>query len=103
GRFTFGVNELTDGIGFVVVAVGVFAVGEIVSNLGDTERREVFTAKVTHLFPTREDLKQSIPPILRGPALGSFFIVLPASVPTVPFLSSFPSAPKPAAEPNRYH
>src|SRR5919201_787336 len=46
GRFTFGVNELTDGIGFVVVAVGVFAVGEIISNLGEKERREVFTSKV---------------------------------------------------------
>src|SRR5207253_9156681 len=52
GRFTFGVNELTDGIGFVVVAVGVFAVGEIISNLGEKEKREVFASKVTHLFPT---------------------------------------------------
>src|SRR6058998_151799 len=46
-RFTFGIGELTDGIGFVVVAVGVFAVGEIVSKLGEAEAREVFTAKVT--------------------------------------------------------
>ena len=35
-RFSFGIFELTDGIGFIVVAVGVFAVGEIISNLGDT-------------------------------------------------------------------
>src|SRR5919205_3430919 len=63
GRFTFGVNELTDGIGFVVVAVGVFAVGEIISNLGDPEQREVFTSRITHLFPTREDLRQSLGPI----------------------------------------
>ena len=38
-RFTFGFTELTDGIGFVVVAVGVFAVGEIISNLGEPEER----------------------------------------------------------------
>ena len=38
-RFSFGITELTDGIGFIVVAVGVFAIGEIVANLGDTEER----------------------------------------------------------------
>src|ERR671918_1252041 len=54
GRFTFGINELTDGIGFVVVAVGVFALGEIISNLGDKGERRVFTAAVTNLFPTRD-------------------------------------------------
>ena len=58
-RFSFGFPELTDGIGFVVLAVGVFAVGEIVANLGDTEERQVFTSKVTGLWPTQggpEDL-----------------------------------------------
>ena len=39
-RFSFGITELTDGIGFIVVAVGVFAVGEIITNLGDTEERQ---------------------------------------------------------------
>jgi TctA family transporter len=38
-RYSFGIPELTDGIGFIVIAVGVFAVGEIVSNLGETEER----------------------------------------------------------------
>ena len=45
-RFSFGIAELTDGIGFIVIAVGVFAMGEIVGNLGDPEERTVFTAKV---------------------------------------------------------
>src|SRR4051794_31398065 len=102
GRFTFGVNELTDGIGFVVVAVGVFALGEIISNLGDPEHREVFTAKVTHLFPTKEDLKQSIGPILRGTALGSFFGVLPGTGPAVASLSSYLVEKKLAADPSRF-
>src|SRR5438874_8133192 len=72
-RYTFGVSELSDGIGFIVVAVGVFAIGEIVSNLATTEERRVFQTKVTHLFPTREDLRRSIGPILRGTGIGSFF------------------------------
>ena len=37
-RFSFGFAELTDGIGFIVIAVGVFAIGEIVSNLGESGR-----------------------------------------------------------------
>ena len=50
-RFSFGITELADGIGFIVVAVGVFAMGEIIANLGDPEERSVFTSKVTNLFP----------------------------------------------------
>ena len=52
-RFSFDIIELTDGIGFVVVAIGVFALGEIVANLGDPEERTVFTSKVGSLFPPR--------------------------------------------------
>src|SRR6202162_75875 len=54
-RFTFGVVELSDGIGFIVVAVGVFAVGEIVKNLGDpAQERAVFDTKVTHLYSPKD-------------------------------------------------
>src|SRR5215467_3294917 len=55
-RYSFGIAELTDGIGFIVIAVGVFAIGEIVENLGDPEERMVFTSKVTNLMPTWPDL-----------------------------------------------
>ena len=77
-RYSFGMNELSDGIGFIVVAVGVFAIGEIIANLGGKEERHVFTAKVTNLFPSMDDLKRSIGPILRGTGIGSFFGVCPA-------------------------
>src|SRR5215467_5656537 len=56
-RFSFGITELSDGIGFIVVAVGVFAIGEIVANLGDLEKGTVFTEKVKNLMPTKEDMK----------------------------------------------
>src|SRR5205814_5493837 len=65
-RFTFGVTELSDGIGFIVVAVGVFAIGEIVSNLGEQTGRMVFSAKVKNLWPTRDDLRRSLGPMLRA-------------------------------------
>jgi len=77
-RFSFDVPELTDGIGFIVIAMGVFGYGEIISNLGKhADEREVFTAKVTGLLPTREDLKRMVPAILRGTALGSALGILP--------------------------
>ena len=71
-RFTFGISSLFDGIGFVPLAMGVFGIAEIIHNLTNPERRDLVSAKVTGLMPTREDLKQSIGPILRGTALGSF-------------------------------
>ena len=77
-RFSFDIPELTDGVGFVVIAMGVFGYGEIISNLSQPEEnREVYTAKVQGLFPTLTDIKLMIPAILRGTALGSILGVLP--------------------------
>ncbi|MDB5955823.1 tripartite tricarboxylate transporter permease [Ramlibacter sp.] len=77
-RFSFDIPELTDGIGFITIAMGVFGYGEIISNLGQSdEHREVFTAKVTGLFPTKEDFRNMIPAVLRGTALGSALGILP--------------------------
>jgi TctA family transporter len=101
-RFTFGINELTDGIGFVVVAVGVFAVGEIVANLGEPAGRQVFTSRVTGLFPTREDLRRSFGPIVRGTGLGAFFGVLPGTGPAIASFSSYMLEKKLARDPSRF-
>ena len=101
-RFTFGFYELADGIGFVIIAVGVFAVGEIISNLGDPEERQALTSKVTHLFPTPEDLKRSFGPILRGTALGAFFGVLPGTTPSIASFSSYMLEKKLARDPSRF-
>ena len=61
-RYTFDLPELTDGIGFVAIAMGVFGFGEIIANLrSPSEEREVFTAKVTGLLPTKEDFKRMLP------------------------------------------
>lgn len=77
-RFSFDIPELTDGIGFIVIAMGVFGYGEIISNLGKHEsEREVFTAKVHGLMPTAEDFKRMAPAMLRGTALGSALGILP--------------------------
>ena len=77
-RFSFGIPELTDGLGFVAVAMGLFGFGEIIGNLNrPPESREVFTRDVKNLWPTSEDFRQAMPAVLRGTALGSLLGVLP--------------------------
>jgi putative tricarboxylic transport membrane protein len=77
-RFSFGVAELTDGIGFIVIAMGVFGYGEIISNLGQRSgQREVFAASVEGRFPALADFQRMLPAVLRGTALGSVLGVLP--------------------------
>ena len=77
-RYSFDVPELTDGIGFVVIAMGVFGFGEIIANLGQpAEHREVFTKEVKGLWPNRRDFLEAWPSVLRGTALGSVLGVLP--------------------------
>jgi putative tricarboxylic transport membrane protein len=76
-RYSFDVPELSDGISFVVVAMGVFGLGEIISNLETERTRTVALAKITGLMPSREDWKRIVAPILRGTALGSALGILP--------------------------
>src|SRR5438094_5370617 len=76
-RFTFGIPELSDGIGFVIVAMGMFGTAEIVANLEMKEHREIFTSKVKNLWPTKQDFKDAWGAVLRGTALGSALGILP--------------------------
>jgi putative tricarboxylic transport membrane protein len=76
-RFAFDIPELSDGIGFVIVAMGMFGITEIVSNLEMKGAREVFVHKIGGLMPTKEDFKRAWPAVLRGTALGSFLGILP--------------------------
>ena len=77
-RFSFDIPELTDGIGFITIAMGVFGYGEIITNLAQPEdKREVFLGKVTGLFPTKEDFRNMLPAVLRGTAIGSILGILP--------------------------
>src|SRR6187399_798905 len=56
-RFTFNVDDLFDGIGFVPLAMGVFGIAEIISNLTNTQRRDLVSSKVSNLWPSAEDFR----------------------------------------------
>jgi putative tricarboxylic transport membrane protein len=76
-RFTFGLPELGDGIGFVPIAMALFGIGEIIANLEHGQARQVSVGTIERLMPTREDWKRIVAPILRGTALGSLLGILP--------------------------
>jgi len=76
-RYSFDIPQLTDGIGFVSVAMGVFGFAEIMLNLEKKGTGESFLNKVTTLIPTWVDVKRMIPSILRGTTIGSILGILP--------------------------
>ena len=76
-RYAFDIPELSDGIGFVAVAMGVFGFAEIMGNLEKTGEDEGFLNKMTTMMPTKQDIKRMIPSILRGTAIGSILGILP--------------------------
>jgi TctA family transporter len=76
-RYAFDVPELSDGIGFVAVAMGVFGFAEIMTNLEKKGEDEGFLNKVTTMIPTKQDIKRMIPAILRGTTIGSILGILP--------------------------
>lgn len=85
-RFTFGVPQLEDGIEFIVIAVGMFAIGEVVSSLEDNQERAAHTEKIGQLMPNGEDFRRMTPSILRGTAIGTVIGILPGAG---PLLASF--------------
>jgi TctA family transporter len=76
-RFTLGLREFSDGLNFVAVAVGVFGIAEILRNLEGERTRKVITTIVSSLWPSRDDFRRIVGPILRGTAIGSALGVLP--------------------------
>jgi len=101
-RYSFGIPELVDGVGFTVVAVGLFAVAEIVVNLESKEAREVYTGKVTGLMPTARDLKDAAWPTVRGTAVGACFGVLPGTGPALSSFATYMLEKKIAKDPSRF-
>jgi TctA family transporter len=101
-RYSFEVPELFDGIGFTVIAVGLFAVAEIAANLDSREPREVFTGRIPRLMPSRRDLGDAAWPTVRGTALGAAFGVLPGTGPALSSFAAYMVEKKLARAPERF-
>ncbi|HAK56068.1 MAG: tripartite tricarboxylate transporter permease [Vicinamibacterales bacterium] len=101
-RYTFGIPELVDGVGFAPVAMGLFGLAEVVINLEQGARRDLLTRRVAGLLPTRDDLRRALPAIFRGTTLGSLLGTLPGGGPVLSAFASYAMEKKLAAEPARF-
>ena len=101
-RFDFGIPELSDGIGVVVVAMGLFGFSEIILNLESTEKRELITTNLRGMWPTKAQFKLAAPAVLRGTALGSVLGVLPGGGAMLSSFASYSIEKKLAKDPSQF-
>ena len=101
-RFAFGIPELSDGIGVVGVAMGLFGFAEIITNLESTMKRELVTSKVRGLWITKEQFKAAWPAVLRGTGIGSILGILPGGGAMLSSFASYTVEKKIAKDPSRF-
>ena len=100
-RFTFGRMELMDGIGFVPVIMGLFGLAEVLVN-AEKQFAHVFVARVSSLVPTRQDLRDSIGPILRGSAIGTLLGLVPGMTGSASSFLSYVAERKVSRHPEKF-
>jgi putative tricarboxylic transport membrane protein len=101
-RMAFDIPEMSDGIGFVQVAMGVFGFGEILRNLDNPGSRDIVQSKVTGLMPTVADLKASAGAIARGTVLGSILGILPGGGTIIASFAAYTFEKKVSKNPDRF-
>ncbi|HET6560414.1 MAG TPA: tripartite tricarboxylate transporter permease [Marmoricola sp.] len=101
-RFTFDSLQLAEGIDFVVVAMGLFGVGEILYNLEERHGKVQAPAAVGNVWPSRADLKQSSGAIGRGSLIGFFLGVLPGGGAVMSSLAAYAAEKRISKTPERF-
>jgi putative tricarboxylic transport membrane protein len=101
-RLTFGILELTDGIGFIPAVMGLFGVSEILVNVERAVVTTLVTDKVKNLLPNLQDWKESFWPIIRGTVLGFFMGVLPGPAPVISTYASYAMEKKISKTPEKF-
>jgi putative tricarboxylic transport membrane protein len=101
-RFTFGITEYADGLSFVALAVGVFGIAEILRNLEGEQDRTVLGTALGGLFPSRQDLKRMVAPMIRGTAVGSILGILPGGGAVLAAFASYTIEKRLSANPEEF-
>jgi putative tricarboxylic transport membrane protein len=101
-RFTHGIVDLYDGIGFIPVAMGAFGIGEILTSTEESLERTVYKVKLRELLPNREELRASWAPILRGTGIGFFIGLLPGSAHVLSSFASYAAEKRLAKRPEEF-
>ena len=101
-RFTFGINELTDGVGIIPLVMGLFGISEVFANIEIVVKREIFKTEIKHIWPSLKDYAQSKWAILRGSVLGFCLGILPGGGAILASFLSYGIEKKLAKEPERF-
>jgi TctA family transporter len=101
-RYTFGLQELSDGIGFVPVVLGLFGVSEVIRNMETTDWLTARVSPITRLWLSRDDFRRAAPAAIRGTVLGSFLGVLPGGGASLASFASYGLEKKISREPGRF-
>src|SRR3954453_11480706 len=101
-RYSFDIAELGDGIGIVPVAVGLFGLGEILSNPSISAVRNVIAPKLRDLLPTKTEWKEASLPIARGTVLGFIIGIIPGSAHIISSFLSYALEPRVAKHPEEF-
>ena len=101
-RFTYNIPNLYSGLEFLTVAVGLFALGEVFRTILDKDKESGKIAKVGRILPTKQDMKESSTPILRGSLLGFFIGVLPGAGATLASFFSYITEKKLSKHPEKF-
>jgi TctA family transporter len=88
-RFTFGSQNLAEGIDFVVVAMGLFAIADIVTNLIHNENADGAVSAIGRLMPSRQDVRDSSGAVIRATLIGSLLGILPGAGQSIASFTSY--------------
>lgn len=102
-RFTFGIDELTDGVGIIPMLMGLFGITEVLENLEKSlDTREIFQTRVRNLWPSLKDWAQAKWAIVRGSFIGLFLGVFPGGGPLLSSFISYAVEKKVSKHPERF-
>ena len=101
-RMTMDIADLGDGIGFVPIAIGMFGIAELAVTLGKVQDRSLLSVKFRDLWPSWAEIRQCMPAILRGTALGSILGVLPGGGAALSSFAAYGLEKKSARHPERF-
>jgi TctA family transporter len=103
-RFTFGVTEMDDGIEIIALALGLFGIAEFMNTINQTAAvdKRHSAVRLRDMWPSREDFKRSIAPMLRGTFIGSLCSLIPGTGPTIASFVSYAAEKKVSRTPERF-
>jgi putative tricarboxylic transport membrane protein len=101
-RFTFDKMELIDGVGLVPIAMGLFGVSEVLLNIEQVTRTDIFKTRIKGLLPTAKDWRDSTGPIARGSLLGFFLGILPGGGGVIASFISYAIEKRVSKHPERF-